>query len=1248
MMKKFYYIVSILLLTNQFVAGQGFNLLDAQSINPGFVTDATYDGVSFIYVTGQYDPFDVSVDFDPGVGTSAVPQYGGSADIFIAKYDLNYNLIWVKGIGGDGDDFPNKIVVDAFGDVYVVGNFDGLVIDLDPDVGVQTINNAGGLGGFGVQLNSSGQYVSGYQVNDTGYDDISGIDFDASNNIYLTGTTGGAVFFLRTADFLSIEDYSSILGNSLTQYGKDIYVKSNGNFVINGIFQGTIDFDPVFNPAFATSTSAGSYDIFFAEYNATTGAYVSHGKIGGLGDDEITNTAFDAVADAIIMTGFFDDTANFNPAGTLNLSPVGGYDFFVAKYSSPSSLLWAYSAGGSNDDFSTGLDVNSAGQVYVTGSFQGIADFDASGGGFNLQSNDVEDAFLLTLGISGGFTNAMRLGDVDFDEGEAVIQAGLDIYLFAGFGSLNVDVDLNCSEFFLNDGYGLLTYEYVGMLDTEPADQPTNLTFNSITSNSFNGAFDAAASAPVGYLVLMSAKQLPDIDPVDGRDYCDNEILGTNGSGELIYAIFNDFQSFSIGMISPPEELFFKVYSFNGSGPSTNYLLTNPLAGSQAPNIGPEPTIQASNFMFQSGANTFQDLSWDRGNGTSGLIIVAKEGSAVDRVPTDGVSYSANDIFGLGDDLGGGNYVVYNGTGTTLTMNGLNPGTEYHLLGFEYNTTSGIENYLTSIQIPTFFTTTNLCGGDVTGPIVVNNTPTSVDLGDDINVSIEVTDTEGCPITEVKILYAAIDDLEPNNELFDEGIMTSASPGSSIYTFTISGKTNGLGVAFDIEATNQAQIPSYPSFEVGINVPANGYTIPYNSFGSAQSNYRIVSVPLSGANTAIEAVFDELGQYDRTKWRMYQYNGTTTSELSGSSTMSLGRGYWLIIKDNPGPITVGGGGTAGTPFTLNLNQGWNLIGNPYNFDIDWAEILAFNGGPSEVSPDLKVYRGSGAYENGIELEKFSGGFVLATGSTTLDIPAYRDPAIQGRRSNSNNSSRNKNNIDQPDWELLLNTKIGDLVNTFGGVGMNQEAQVDFDRYDELTLPRFLEYVEIVHNKPQKFNSNYTKDIVPTTENFTWDFVVESNVDDPLIELTWDNSYFGNNDKQLYLWDVALSKAVNMRTQTSYTFSRDISHDLKVIYGNQDYVKEKISVSELVFHNVSPNPVTTSALISFSVPEDVDQQTIEISALDLMGRKVWANSNQFQSGYHEVNWDIENKAIKGIYIVQIQSGNDLKHKRIVLK
>jgi len=98
------------------------------------------------------------------------------------------------------------------------------------------------------------------------------------------------------------------------------------------------------------------------------------------------------------------------------------------------------------------------------------------------------------------------------------------------------------------------------------------------------------------------------------------------------------------------------------------------------------PTTQAASFTSSAILQNTATVGWSRGNGDN-VLVVARSGGAVNADPVSGTNYIANSAFGSGTQIGTGNYVVYNGTGSSVNLTGLTAGTNYHFAVYEYNAT---------------------------------------------------------------------------------------------------------------------------------------------------------------------------------------------------------------------------------------------------------------------------------------------------------------------------------------------------------------------------------------------------------------------------------------------------------------------------------------------------------------------------------------------------------------------------------
>ncbi|MBU3660286.1 MAG: hypothetical protein FGM14_10470 [Flavobacteriales bacterium] len=100
------------------------------------------------------------------------------------------------------------------------------------------------------------------------------------------------------------------------------------------------------------------------------------------------------------------------------------------------------------------------------------------------------------------------------------------------------------------------------------------------------------------------------------------------------------------------------------------------------------PSTQATIGAYTNNtAGTSVTVNWTRGNGTAGVIVVARATATAAVNPTSGTTYTANAAFGSGNTTGTNNFVVYSGTGTSVNVTGLTAATGYTFTVFEYNTT---------------------------------------------------------------------------------------------------------------------------------------------------------------------------------------------------------------------------------------------------------------------------------------------------------------------------------------------------------------------------------------------------------------------------------------------------------------------------------------------------------------------------------------------------------------------------------
>lgn len=111
-----------------------------------------------------------------------------------------------------------------------------------------------------------------------------------------------------------------------------------------------------------------------------------------------------------------------------------------------------------------------------------------------------------------------------------------------------------------------------------------------------------------------------------------------------------------------------------------------------------DPSTPANSVSFSSVTSNSANINWVNGDGGA-RIVVMRAGAPVAATPVDGQTYTASSNYGDPASALGSGFVVYDGTGTNVSVTGLNPGTTYHVAVFEYNCTSkyyNTDNYPTA------------------------------------------------------------------------------------------------------------------------------------------------------------------------------------------------------------------------------------------------------------------------------------------------------------------------------------------------------------------------------------------------------------------------------------------------------------------------------------------------------------------------------------------------------------------------
>jgi uncharacterized repeat protein (TIGR01451 family) len=262
--------------------------------------------------------------------------------------------------------------------------------------------------------------------NDIGW----GIAVDGSGNAYVTGetastnfpTTPGAnqtyggntdAFVAKLNPSGSGLIYSTYLGGSVGDVGRNIAVDSSGNAYVTG-YTNSADFPTT--PGANQTTYGGNTDAFVAKLDSSGSGLVYSTYLGGSQYDVGTIMAVDGSRNVHVIGGTDSSDFPITPGAYQTTNNADGADSaFIAKLNpSGSDLAYSTYLGGTHYAFGRGIAVDSSGNAYVTGSTS-ATDFPTTPGAYQTAyGGGAYNAFITKLNPTGsGLVYSTYLGGSD-------------------------------------------------------------------------------------------------------------------------------------------------------------------------------------------------------------------------------------------------------------------------------------------------------------------------------------------------------------------------------------------------------------------------------------------------------------------------------------------------------------------------------------------------------------------------------------------------------------------------------------------------------------------------------------------------------------------------------------------------------------------------------------------------------------------------------------------------------------------
>ena len=258
-----------------------------------------------------------------------------------------------------------------------------------------------------------------------------------------------------------------------------------------------------------------------------------------------------------------------------------------------------------------------------------------------------------------------------------------------------------------------------------------------------------------------------------------------------------------------------------------------------------------------------------------------------------------------------------------------------------------------------------------------------------------------------------------------------------------SSNTN-IGLEYFIIATDSAgnsnRKPATGYYAIQANIAqgvfhASGGQPQVQPRGTRAVDYRIFSVPYELENSRVSDVFeDDLGEYDDTKWKLFDVTGNSLvsyPSIRNQNIVKPGKAFLLLVNLQNAFVD---GGPAKSPkisqyTSLPLTSGWNLVGNPFDFDVP-AESLSVNGEVMEA-----WYAGSNGWTRSeTNLKRWEGLAIRTSSNTTLSIGLGQNNSLPKR------AEKISSNID---WRIRIKAHGSESLDLDNFVGVYKQKNDKF-------------------------------------------------------------------------------------------------------------------------------------------------------------------------------------------------------------
>ena len=401
--------------------------------------------------------------------------------------------------------------------------------------------------------------------------------------------------------------------------------------------------------------------------------------------------------------------------------------------------------------------------------------------------------------------------------------------------------------------------------------------------------------------------------------------------------------------------------------------------------------------------------------------------------------------------------------------------------------------------------------------------------------------------------------------------------------------------------------------------------------------YQMISLPIIPNDPSPRAILEPiLGPYDKTRWRLFWWDPDEGRyvEYPKVEVLMPGLSYWLITKEPQKLYTGPGESVPLDTISVRLKPGWNMIGCPFAFPVDWREVE----GHGKVQPPVGYDGTEFVYDQPV-LRPWEGYAVYnSIGSPViLKFPPLEAKAQKPALPSILDIARRSGG-----WAMRIVVENSEVRDAYNFLGWMPDASEAWDRYERFEVPPLPQFVSLYFDHRDWVDKPgiHTTDIRPAgMEKYTWTFEVLAPPGS--VHLSWEHTGLPDGMRARMV-DEGTGRWSELSFSGEYSFRADGTlRRFKLVVEPSSPIPDGYRLSAF------PNPFNSSTSILVEVPES----DAVLAVYDVKGRKVRTLAEGIPAGEYAISWngrdDAGKPAASGVYIVRLRGHTGGAARRLVL-